>query len=80
LSSYKQKSFIKIVGGQFSFPFVLTARQYGEVVLPDEASGQCPKTLGRILSRCKEGMARVFAVMVQMPGLDECRGTIVISY
>jgi len=44
----------------------LTARQYGEVVLPDEASGQCPGTLGINLSRCKEGMARVFAVQVQI--------------
>jgi hypothetical protein len=42
----------------------LTARQYGEVVLPDAASGQGPGTLARKLSRCKEGMARVFAVMV----------------
>jgi hypothetical protein len=44
----------------------ITARQYGEVVLPDEASGQGPGTLARKLSRCKEGMARVFAVMVQI--------------
>jgi hypothetical protein len=44
----------------------LTARQYGEVVLPDAASGNCPGTLARKLSRCKEGMARVFAVMVQI--------------
>jgi hypothetical protein len=43
----------------------LTARQYGEVVLPDAASGQSPGTLARKLSRCKEGMARVFAVQVQ---------------
>jgi len=35
----------------------LTARQYGEVVLPDEASGQGPGTLAKKLSRCKEGMA-----------------------
>jgi hypothetical protein len=46
--------------------FVLTARQYGEVVLPDAASGQSPDTLAAKLSRCKEGMARVFAVMVQI--------------
>jgi len=44
---------------------MLTARQYGEVVLPDVASGQGPGTLASKLSRCKEGMARVFAVMVQ---------------
>ena len=35
----------------------ITARQYGEVVLPDEASGQGPDTLATNLSRCKEGMA-----------------------
>ena len=45
---------------------LLTARQYGEVVLPDEASGQGPGTLGTNLSRCEEGMARVFAVQVQI--------------
>ena len=44
----------------------LTARQYGEVVLPDAASGQNPGTLAAKLSRCKEGMAHVFAVMVQI--------------
>ena len=44
----------------------LTARQYGEVVLPDASAGQSPGTLARKLSRCKEGMARVFAVMVQI--------------
>jgi len=38
-------------------PFVLTGRQYGEVVLPDAASGQGPGTLATKLSRCKEGMA-----------------------
>ena len=35
----------------------LTARQYGEVVLPDDSTGQSPGTLARKLSRCKEGMA-----------------------
>ena len=44
----------------------LTARQYGEVVLPDASTGQGPGTLATKLSRCKEGMARVFAVMVQI--------------
>jgi len=39
------------------YPFVLTARQYGEVVLPDASTGQSPGTLARNLSRCKEGMA-----------------------
>jgi hypothetical protein len=35
-------------------------------VLPDVASGQSPGTLASKLSRCKEGMARVFAVRVQI--------------
>jgi len=47
-------------------PFVLTARQYGEVVLPDASTGLRPGTLAVKLSRCKEGMARVFAVQVQI--------------
>ena len=34
-----------------------TARQYGEVVLPDASTGQGPGTLATKLSRCKEGMA-----------------------
>jgi hypothetical protein len=41
----------------------LTARQYGEVVLPDEAPVTCPGSLASNFSRCKAGMARVFAVM-----------------
>ena len=58
----------------------LTARQYGEVVLPDAASGQGPGTLARKLSRCKEGMASVFAVMVQiLPKHYACRGTNLIG-
>ena len=46
----------------------LTARQYGEVVVPDDSTGQGPGTLARKLSRraprerseqrgCKKGMA-----------------------
>ena len=38
----------------------------GEVVLPDAASGQSLGTLAGKLSRCKEGMARVFAIRVQI--------------
>jgi len=34
--------------------------------LPDEASGQGPGSFAERLSRCKEGMARVFAIMVQV--------------
>ena len=39
------------------FECTITARQYGEVVLPDASTGQDPGTLARKLSRCKEGMA-----------------------
>ena len=35
-------------------------------MLPDASTGQGPGTLAEKLSRCKEGMARVFAVMVQI--------------
>jgi hypothetical protein len=34
-------------------------------VLPDEGHRQGPETSARKWSRCKEGMARVFAVMAQ---------------
>ena len=37
-------------------------------MLPDVASGQNLGTLASKLSRCKEGMARVFAVRVQVAG------------
>jgi hypothetical protein len=45
---------------------MLTARQYGEVVLPDASTGQGPVSLAAKWSRCKEGMARVFAVMAEV--------------
>jgi hypothetical protein len=61
-----KKFVIRLSYGQDFYNLRLTARQYGEVVLPDEASGQSPGTLARKLSWCKEGMARVFAVMVQI--------------
>jgi hypothetical protein len=38
---------------QLTSELTITARQYGEVVLPDEASGQDPDSLARKLSRCK---------------------------
>jgi len=54
----------------------LTARQYGEVVLPDASTGQSPGTLASKLSRCKEGEPApmewngiggvLFAVMIQI--------------
>jgi hypothetical protein len=43
----------------------LTARQYGEVVLPDASTGQGPGTLATKLSRCKEGMAWFLQIQVQ---------------
>jgi len=47
----------RVQNRQVSSQLRITARQYGEVVLPDAASGQGPGTLARKLSRCKEGMA-----------------------
>jgi hypothetical protein len=92
LSSYKQKSFIKIVGGQFSFPFVLTARQYGEVVLPDASIGQGPRTPRQrghkavTVQACltaagrQGGYGALFAIQVQiLPKHYECRGTNLIG-
>ena len=35
-------------------------------MLPDGSTGHCPDTLAMKLSRCKEGMARVFAVMAEV--------------
>ena len=45
-------------------------------MLPDESTGLSPGSLARKLSRCKEGMARVFAVKVQR-FIEHygCRGT-----
>ena len=34
-------------------------------MLPDASTGQRPVSLAEKLSRCKEGMARVFAIQVQ---------------
>ena len=48
------------------FELTITARQYGEVVLPDASTDHVLFSLASKLSRCKEGMARVFAVMVQI--------------
>jgi len=57
----------------------ITARQYGEVVLPDVASGQGPDTLIRKLSRCKEGMAHFLPSRYKFCELYECRGTSLIG-
>jgi len=57
----------------------ITARQYGEVVLPDAASGQGPGTLARKLSRCKEGMAWFLPSGYKFYELYECRGTRLIG-
>jgi hypothetical protein len=61
------------------FVLQLTARQYGEVVLSDEASGQGPGTLARKLSRCKEGMAHFLLSEYKLCELYECRGTSLIG-
>jgi hypothetical protein len=66
MSVVKIRRIIKNFGASFIVQVELTARQYGEVVLPDAASELNPGTLARKLSRCKEGMARVFAVQVQI--------------
>jgi len=52
-----EKVSLEIVYQAGSYKLKLTARQYGEVVLPDASTGQGPGTLARKLSRCKEGMA-----------------------
>jgi hypothetical protein len=64
----------------------LTARQYGEVVLPDDSTGQGPGTLARKLSRCKPACrqaGRVWRTFCR-PGTNfiehyECRGTSLIE-
>jgi hypothetical protein len=52
-----KKFVIRLSYGQDFYNLRLTARQYGEVVLPDASTGQGPDTLARKLSRCKEGTA-----------------------
>ena len=47
----------------------LTARQYGEVVLPDAAAGNCPSTprqRGHEIVPVQGGYGVVFAVQVQV--------------
>jgi hypothetical protein len=48
-------------------------------VLPDDSTGQGPGTLAAKLSRCKEGMARVFAVQVQILMSIKCVAVQVVS-
>jgi len=62
-----------------TFTLAITARQYGEVVLPDEASGQGPGTLARKLSRCKEGMAHFLPSGYKFYRSRACRGTSLIE-
>ena len=59
--------------------FLLTARQYGKVVLPDDSTGQGPGTLARKLSRCKEGMAHFLQSRYKFCKLYACRGTSLIG-
>ena len=56
IQSYSEFVYVNL-GYVAVFECTITARQYGEVVLPDAASGQGSGTLFRKLSRCKEGMA-----------------------
>ena len=61
------------------FACCLTARQYGEVVLPDAASGHDPDTLARKLSRCK-GVWRGFCKSrYKFCRSRACRGTSLIG-
>ena len=46
--------------------FVLTARQYGEVVLPDAASGRKIVPVGQKAVTVQGGYGAIFAVMVQI--------------
>jgi len=53
---------------QIGVEWQLTARQYGEVVLPDAASGQgpgTPSTRGQKAVTVQEGYGALFAVQVQ---------------
>ena len=61
------------------FECLITARQYGEVVLPDAASGQSPGTLARKLSRCKEGMAHFLPSGTNFIAALRDRGTSLIG-
>ena len=63
----------------FSELCLLTARQYGEVVLPDDSTGQSPDSLASKLSRCKEGMAWFLPSGYKYCELHECRGTRLIG-
>ena len=58
---------------------MLTARQYGEVVLPESSTGQGPGTLARKLSRCKEGMAHFLPSCTNFIACWRDRGTSVIG-
>jgi len=57
----------------------ITARQYGEVVLPDASTGQGPGSLAANLSRCKEGMAHFLPSRYKICELYACRGTSLIG-
>ena len=57
----------------------ITARQYGEVVLPDASTGHDPDTLARKLSRCKEGTAWFLPSGYKFYRSRACRGTKLIS-
>jgi len=57
-----------VMNKQSRFLDSLTARQYGEVVLPDAASGNCPGTrrqASHITVPVQGGYGVIFAIMVQ---------------
>ena len=61
-------SFKKLSNVQIFTELTITARQYGEVVLPDAASGNCPGTprqRGYVTVPVQGGYGTVFAIMVQ---------------
>jgi hypothetical protein len=64
-------------------PLTITARQYGEVVLPDAASGQSPGTPPQAGPQSCHGARRVWRTFCR-PGTNfiehyECRGTSLIG-
>jgi len=73
------KTFEESSNFYFTFTLQLTARQYGEVVLPDEASGQSPGTLATKQSRCKEGMAHFLPSGYKFCEHYACRGTSLVG-
>ena len=62
------ENYLDTARGQFKTKraFLLTARQYGEVVLPDASTGQGPGTLSQKAVTVQGGYGALFAVLVQV--------------